>query len=67
MQIGVNYAAALFRDALTNLVNGSGLPPCVVASVLSEALSQTRQYEAKLAEEEKQDYFKEVKQDGEQT
>ena len=62
MQIGVNYATALFRDELTNLVNGSGLPPCVVVSVLSEALSQTRQYEVKLANQEKQEYDKEVKE-----
>lgn len=60
MQIGVNYSAQLLREKLIKDINESGLPPCVIAPILSESLAEIRKLEVQFAEREKQEYQKSI-------
>ena len=63
MQMGVNYSAQLLRDKLVKDINESGLPPCVIAPILSESLAEIKRLEVQFAQREKQEYESGLKED----
>lgn len=54
--MGINLATQKLREDLANLVNGSGLPICIIHSVLSEATETAKQiFLATVQSEKKQE------------
>ena len=54
--MGINLATQKLREDLANLVNNSGLPICIIHSVLSEATDSAKQiFLATVQSEKKQE------------
>lgn len=57
MQKGINFAAAEFEDKLTQLINTSGLPACVIRLIITKLYDQIIRQEAALVEKEKAEFL----------
>ena len=55
MKKGINLAARDFRVGLYGLINGCGLPACVVRAELSAALAEVQRIEAEQIRAEQQE------------
>lgn len=55
MKKGINSAARDFRVGMYGLINGSGLPACVVRAELTAALAEVQRIEAEQIHAEQQE------------